>query len=135
MSSWGIREEKILDYKSECYIAKRLENTTDEWGNVFPNYAEPKKYFFNIQPVSNTSNATVFGELIPRMKVAVMPRSEYTGLFNEYDAAYLDGISPIDESFHGEKANYRVYSVQPQNAIIKVYFLKIVKGVDNYEDD
>lgn len=135
MSNWGIRNEKVLDYKSECYIAERLENTTDEWGNVFPNYGEPKKYCFNIQPVSNTSNATVFGELIPRMKVAVIPKIEYTNKFKEFDLAYLDGISPVDESFYGERANYRIYSIQPQNAIIKVYFLKIIKGVNDYEDD
>lgn len=128
MSNWGIRNEKITDYKTECYIAKRLEPTEDEWGNLIQNYSEPQKYLFNVQPVTNTSSATVFGELTPRMKCAVIPKLEYAGEFNEFDLAYLDGIVPVDESFNGQQANYRIYSVQPQNAIIKVYFLKIIKG-------
>lgn len=135
MSSWGIREDNVLDYKSVCYVAKKLEPTYDEWGNQLPNYGEPIRYYFNIQPVTNTSNNSAFGELIPRLKCAVIPKNEYLGVFNEFDLAYLDGIEPIDESFNGERANYRIYSVQPQNAIIKVYFLKIVKGVDNYDND
>lgn len=128
MSNWGLRSERITDYKSVCYIAKRLEPIEDEWGNVVPVYDTPKKYYFNIQPVTNTSNASAFGELIYRLKVAVIPKSEYMGVFNEYDLAYIDGCEPLDENFDGEKANYRIYAVQPQNAIIKVYFLKLVKG-------
>ena len=128
MSNWGIRDDKVLDYKSEIYVAKKLDSTYDDYGNEITNYAEPIKYFLNVQPVTNTSNASSFGELVPRLKVAVMPRNEYEGLFDEFDLAYLDGISPVDESFNGAKANYRVYSVQPQNAILKVYFLKIISG-------
>lgn len=135
MSNWGIRNEKITDYKSTCYIAKRLEPTEDEWGNLIQNYSKPKKYLFNIQPVTNTSSSTVFGELVPRMKCTVIPKIEYENVFDEFDLAYLDGIEPVDESFYGEKANYRIYSVQPQNAIIKVYFLKIIKGDELYEVD
>ena len=131
MSNWGLRNEKIMDYKSKCFIAKRLsEQQEDEWGNTLPTYDEPKEYLFNIQPVTNSSNANVFGELVNRLKVAVIPKSIYNGVFHEYDLAYLDDSEPIDESFNGEKANYRIYAIQPQNAIIKVYFLKLVKGDD-----
>lgn len=125
---WGIRYEDTLDYKSECYIAKKLKPIEDEYGHQIEVYDEPKKYSFNIQPVTNSSETVAFGELIPRMKVAVIPKKIYMGIFKEFDRAYLDDISPVDESFHGEKANYRIYSVQPQNTIIKVYFLKLVKG-------
>lgn len=128
MSNWGLREETITDYKSVCYIAKRLDPIEDEWGNLLPTYDTPIKYYFDIQPVTNTSNASLFGELVNRLKVAVIPKKEYMGVFNEYDLAYLDECEPIDESFNGEQANYRIYSVQPQNAIIKVYFLRLVKG-------
>lgn len=130
MSSWGLRNEKITDYKSTCFIAKRLEPVEDEWGNMLTTYGEPKEYLFNIQPATNSSNANAFGELVNRLKVAVIPKSIYQGVFHEYDLAYLDDLKPIDESFYGEKANYRIYAVQPQNAIIKVYFLKLVKGDD-----
>lgn len=137
MSSWGIREDNITDYKSVCYVCKKGKPTIDDWGNQLQTYGEPKKYYFNIQPISrdNTSNASAFGELIPRLKCAIIPKTEYLGVFNEFDVAYLDGVEPIDESFYGEKANYRIYSVQPQNTIIKVYFLKIVKGEDVYENE
>lgn len=126
--NWGIRGENILDYKSVCYVAKRLETTEDEYGNQITNYDKPVQYCFNIQPVTNTSETVAFGDLIPRMKVAVVPKSVYKGVFNEFDLAYLDDVTPENEIFDGEKANYRIYSVQPQNAIIKIYFLKIVKG-------
>ena len=128
MSNWGIRNDKVLDYKSEIYVAKKLDSTYDDYGNEITNYDEPVKYFFNVQPVTNTSNASAFGELVPRLKVAVIPKTEYENVFNEFDLAYLDGITPEEEVFNGAKANYRIYSVQPQNAIIKVYFLKIISG-------
>lgn len=128
MSSWGIRNDKVLDYMSDCYVAKKLDSTYDDYGNEITNYDTPIKYYFNIQPVSNTSEASSFGELVPRLKVATITRSEYEGIFHEYDLVYLDDINPVDESFNGEQANYRIYSVQPQNAIIKVYFLKIISG-------
>lgn len=128
---WGIRYDDVLDYKSECYIANQLEPIEDEYGNQLKVYDEPKQYNFNIQPVTNSSETVAFGELIPRMKVAVVPKKLYQGLFKEFDVAYLDDISPIDESFCGEKANYRIYSIQPQNAVLKIYFLKLVKGEDN----
>lgn len=134
-SSWGIREESITDYKSVIYIAKRLTPTEDEYGHLLQNYDEPKRYYFNVQPVTNTSSATVYGELTNRLKCAVISKQLYGGVFNEFDLAYLDGCEPLDESFYGEQANYRIYSVQLQNAIIKVYFLKLVKGDDVYGNE
>lgn len=128
MNNWGIRQEKITDYKSICYIAKRLEPTYDEYGNMFTEYDTPQKYYMNIQPVTNTSNATVFGELTHRVKCSIVPKEIYEDKFKEFDLAYLDGATPTNESYNGEKANYRIYSIQPQNAILKIYFIKIVKG-------
>lgn len=125
---WGIRQESILNYKSICYIAKKVESTYDDYGNEITTYDKPKKYLFNIQPVSGSSEAQAFGELAQSMKVAVIPKNVYQNMFNEFDVAYLDDISPVGESFYGDNANYRIYSVQPQNAVIRVYFLKIVKG-------
>ena len=62
---WGLREEKITDYKSVCYIAKRLDPIEDEWGNMLQTYDDPQRYYFDIQPVTNTSNASAFGEATP----------------------------------------------------------------------
>lgn len=131
MNNWGIRHETINTYMATCYISKKLLSTEDEWGNEIVTYDTPVEYYFDIQPVTNTSEATVFGELTPRMKCAVIPKNLYLGKINEFDLAYLDGESPKDETFNGENANYRVYSIQPQNAMMKVYFLKIIKGGEN----
>lgn len=125
---WGIRNENILNYRSKCYIAKKLPSTYDDYGNLIPNYDKPVEYYFNIQPVTSSSEMQAFGELIPRMKVAVISRKLYEGKFDEFDLAYLDGSSPDNEDVIGDNANYRIYSVQSQNAIIRVYFLKVVKG-------
>lgn len=128
---WGIREEIITKPNSVCYIAKKLENEYDEFGNQIETFDEPKKFYFDIQPVTNTSENASFGELIPRMRVAVVSKIKYQGLFNEFDRAYIDTI-PENETFNGDKADYRIYSIQPQNAQMKIYFLKIVKE-NNYE--
>lgn len=135
MNNWGIRNEFVTNYKSVCYIAKRLKPTLDEWGNQIPTYDTPIKYYFNIQPVTNTSNGTPFGELTPRLRCAVISKVEYDGLFHEYDLAYLEGLTPDNESFNGEKANYRIYSIQPQNAILKVYFLKIINETEEMSNE
>ena len=62
------------------------------------------------------------------MKVAVITeRYKYDNKFEEFDVAYLDGVNPNGEVIKGDNANYRVYAVQPQNMIIKLYFIKLVK--------
>ncbi len=132
---WGIRQENILAYKSKCYIASKLGEVDDGWGNLIPVYDEPKPYLFNIQNVTSASEMQAFGELVPRMKVATIPKKVYNGMFKEYDLAYLDGVSPENDVMTGENANYRIYSVQPQNAIIKVYFITLVKGEIDYENE
>ena len=134
---FGIRADKVLDYRSECYIAKKLSSTEDEWGNLITNYDTPKKFFFNIMSVTSTNRSNAngtstslvseFGEMINRLKVATLSRYVFDNVFHEFDLAYLDGATPENESVNGENANYRIYSVQSMNSIIKVYFVKLVK--------
>lgn len=114
--------------KTKCYIASKVGTYEDENGNEIPEYKKPEKFIFNIQPVNSDSEIRTFGELAPRMKVAVLTeRNKYDGVFKEFDLAYLDGASPSNEIINGDNANYRIYAVQPQNMIIKVYFIKLVK--------
>lgn len=128
--AFGIRNEFVMQPNSICYIASKIDSTYDDYGNEIVRYDEPKKYFFNIQPMTNSlsSQNQAYGEQIDRMKVAYIPYAEYKGLFKEFDKAYLDDIEPSDESFYGDNANYRIYSINRQNAYLKVVFLKIVKG-------
>lgn len=126
--NFGIRNEFITKPNSICYIAKKLDSTYDDYGNEITNYDEPKKYFFDIQPMTNSSESQAYGEQIDRMKVAYIPKPLYMNVFNEFDKAYLDEITPNGEVFNGDNANYRIYSVTPQNAYIRLVFLKIVKG-------
>lgn len=119
--------EPIFNYKSKIYISKRLDPIQDEDLNEIEVFDEPKKYFFNIQPVSADSETREFGQLANSMKVATIPKRIYLGKFKEFDRVYID-TTPDNENEHGENADYRVYSIRPQNAIIRIYFLKLVKN-------
>lgn len=113
--------------KSKCYIGSKLESDFDDNGNEIKKFAKPKEYFFNIQPVSSASDIQDFGENASKMKVAVITnRAKYENKFKEFDCAYLDGVTPSGEKVNGQNANYRVYSVRPQNVVIRVFFMKIV---------
>jgi hypothetical protein len=124
---YSVKRTSIFkNWDTKCYISKKLPSTLDKYGNEIPTYEKPKQYTFNIQPVSGTSEAKEFGEIASQMRVAVITeRDKYINEFNEFDLAYLDGTTPNDEKVNGEKANYRVYSVMPQNVVLKVYFLKL----------
>jgi hypothetical protein len=116
------------NYKSDCYIAKKIKTVEDEYGNQIEVYAKPKPYSFNIQPVTSSSEVQAFGEISPKMKKALVSKAMYEKEFDEFDRAYLDGATPNGEVDNGDNANYRIYSIQPQNVGMMIYFLKIVKG-------
>ena len=115
-------------YKN-IYIAEKIEPVEDENHNEFAEYNTPIEYKrWNIQTVKDSSEILEFGEKSNSMQVATIPNTiQYDGKFKDFDLAYLDGASPINESFNGQNANYRIYAVRPQNNIIKIYFLKLLK--------
>lgn len=117
-----------MNYKSDIYIASKLGVTEDEYMNQIEEYDTPVPYCFNVQPITQSSELAEFGELSRYMKRAVVSKSQYLGVFKEFDKAYLDGITPEDETINGENANYRIYSIRPQNVVLMIYFEKIVKG-------
>ena len=119
--------EPIFNYKTKIYIAKRLEPIQDNDMNEIEVFDTPKKYFFNIQPVSADSETREFGQLANSMRVATIPKRLYMGKFNEYDRVYID-TTPENETENGENADYRVYSIRPQNACIIIYFKKLVSN-------
>ena len=116
------------NYKTKCYIANKTGVIEDDYGNQIETYSKPKAYMFNIQPITAESELQAFGELAPKMKRAIISKQMYLNKFKEFDKVYLDGATPDGENELGEKANYRIYSIRPQNVAIMVYFLKLVKG-------
>ena len=124
----GVRYSTFANVKSKCYIGSKLESTFDDAGNEITVYGTPEKHFFNIQPVTSTSDIQEFGEIANKMKVAVITdRNKYEGKFKEFDCVYLDGATPDGETINGQNANYRIYAVQNQNVIIRVFFVKLTK--------
>ena len=126
---YNVNRTYIFKYlKSFTYISKKLGTKEDENHNEVPYYDTPIKYHWNIQTVKDESEQQEFGELAQKMKVAVIPRNEiYENKFNDFDLAYLDGATPDNEKVVGQNANYRIYTVRPQNSIIKIYFLRLTK--------
>ena len=111
------------------YISSQLEPTEDENHNKIAAYDIPIKYKrWNIQYVKSNSEILEFGQNVSNMRVAVIPYTEkYANKFKEFDLAYLDGTNPTGEIINGQNANYRIYSVRPQNNIIRIYFIKLTK--------
>ena len=127
----GASYNTFENVKSKCYIGSKLDSTFDDEGNEIKVYDKPQAYSFNIQPVNSltasASEIQSFGENANKMKVAVITnRKKYDNKFKEFDLAYLDGATPDKETINGQNANYRIYSVQPQNVVIRVFFIKLV---------
>lgn len=66
-----------------------------------------------------------FGNRVNRIKKVYLEYDEYYGRLHENDRAYLDNVTPEGETIYGDKANYIVYSVRPQNRRIAVFFQKL----------
>ncbi len=112
------------DWKKECFIASKLEISYDDDGNEIVLYDKPIRYEFNYQPVSSDADIAEFGENSKIMQKAVIPIS-YKNIFKEFDVAYLDGASPLNETRNGLNANYRLLPPRIGNAVIIIYFEKL----------
>lgn len=118
----------IFDYNSTIYICKKLGTTQDENLNQIEIYDKPIKCRFNVQSVEEDSEIREFGEMASSMKVAlVIDKNKYMNKFKEFDKTYIDTIPSNDEVRNGQNADYRIYSVRPQNTCILIYFKKITK--------
>lgn len=112
------------NWKKDVYIASKTDVVYDEEGNEKSEYSEPIKYSFNYQPVSSSAEIAEFGERASVMKKAVIPIS-YKNTFKEFDVAYLDDVTPENETTYGSKANYRLLPPRDGNAVIIIYFEKL----------
>ena len=129
---YNIRNSNILkNWNKVCYIAnKKAEQVDyDEDGNEIKVYNKPEKYIFNIQPVNGYLDVTEYGEKVSKMQKAIIPYEKYLNKFKEGDIAYLDGITPQNETegTYGMTGNYFISSVRNQNTVIAIYFEKIHK--------
>lgn len=126
MSAYNINRYYVRKTKRIIYISSKLPSTEDKYGNEITNYDKAKQYSFNISPIKDESEIKEFGELANKMKMATVNLFKYKDKFKDFDLAYLDGNSPKNELVNGENANYRIYAIKEQNAVLKIYFLKIV---------
>lgn len=123
--------DTFKNVKSDCYIASKLGQDIDIYGNSVPVYDKPntEPYKWNIQNVSQGSEAYSFGEKALQMKVAMIlgiEKEKFLNKFHEYDLAYLDGATPENEVVNGQNANYRIYAIKPQNVSLLIYFEKLI---------
>ena len=115
-----------LEWKNEVYIASKIGVKYDDEANEIPEYDKPneKPYKFNYQPVVTDAEIAEFGEKASIMKKAVIPIS-FKDKFKEFDVAYLDGATQIDEIKNGSNANYRLLPPRNGNSVIIIYFEKL----------
>ncbi len=114
----------INRWKKEIYITKKKNLGYDDFGKQIIEYEEPKKYEFNVQPITSQVDLMEFGEKSNMMQKAVIS-IKFLNKFKENDLAYLDGITPEGEITFGDKANYRLYPPRNQNKVIVIYFERI----------
>ncbi len=123
---YNVNSQPIHKVKSKIWIAKKLREDFDEYGNQIPIYDEPQKYMFNVQTLSETSDIMEFGERVSSTKViSITEKKKYQGKFNEFDLVYVDN-TPENEVNYGDSADYKIIGVRNQNTSIRVYIQKLL---------
>jgi len=114
-------QNRLKKWNKPIWIAKKI-GVEDKEGYQIPLYDKPKIYFLNVQPLTSESDIQEFGEITNQIQKAVIEYDKYLGEFNEFDVAYLDGVTPLDEEINGSNANYQLYPPRNQNKVINIYF-------------
>jgi hypothetical protein len=123
---YNINSQPIHKVKSKVWIAKKLREETDEYGNQIEIYDEPQKYMFNVQTLTETSEIMEFGEKVSSTKsISITEKKKYQGKFKEFDLVYVDN-SPENEVNYGDNADYKIVGVRPLNTSIKIYIQKLI---------
>lgn len=113
------------NWRTNVYIAKRIDVTKDSRGHQTPVYDTPIEFELNVQPMSESTRIELFGANAKKMYRA-MALSKTLDI-NELDVVYLDGASPDDESKNGANSNYVVRQVLKSN-IATTYYFESIKG-------
>lgn len=83
-------------WNKKIWIAKKIGVKEDDYGYQIPIYSRPKMYEMNVQPISSYPDMQEFGENAKQIQKAVIELDKYLGEFKEFDIAYLDGASPLE---------------------------------------
>ena len=117
---YNVNPQPVHKVKTKIYIESKLPSIIDEDENEIVQYSEPRKYYFNIQPVKDELERRTYGMVDRDTLVAVIPmKYKYKDEFIVGDRAYL-GIEPTDNI-----ANYEITGIRVQNVGVRVYFAKI----------
>lgn len=123
---YNINSQPIHRVRSRIYIAKKLREDFDEYGNQIEVYDTPRKYFLNVQALSETSDIAEFGEKVNSTRViSITEKKKYLNKFNEFDLVYVDTV-PDNEINNGDNADYKIIGVRNQNTSIRVYISKLI---------
>lgn len=118
------------------FIASKIGTEKDDYGNEIPYFKLPiQQYNFSYMPTSGQIDYQIYGANITNMFTSYLPMS-FLGKIKSGDVAYMiDGeiqniieLKEQDEYSNNQycsNANYRVRTVQPQNARVKIVFEKI----------
>lgn len=124
---YNVNSQPIHKVRSRIYLAKKLREDFDDYGNQIVVYDEPQKLFLNIQALSETSDIMEYGEKVSSTRViSITEKKKYLNKFNEFDLVYVDN-TPEGEANYGDNADYYVVGVRTQNASIRVYIQKLIK--------
>lgn len=121
-------QSRKKEWNKTIWIAKKIDTSEDDYGNVIVNYDEPIEYQMNVQPISSSPDIEEFGENASLIQKAVIEKDKYLGKFKEFDVAYLDEATPENEEINGANANYRLYPPRNQNKCIILYFERLLQG-------
>lgn len=105
--------------KTDVWVAKFIDY--DEEGKA--QYAKPVCHELKLNTPNGYSDIQSFGDNIVKMRKA-MVNYDQMAYFTEKDVAYID-ITPEREEYNGQKANYVVDAVLPQNLKVAVFFKKL----------
>ena len=123
---YNVNSQPIHKVKSRIYLAKKLREDFDDYGNQIEIYDTPQKLFLNVQTLSETSDIMEYGEKVSSTRViSITEKKKYLNKFNEFDLVYVD-TTPEDETNNGDNADYMVIGVRNQNTSIRVYISKLI---------
>jgi hypothetical protein len=115
----------IKSWQQRIYVASKLGVARDAYGNQIVSYGFPAPFNLNVQPLSDDARIAMFGANSKKMYKAVI--TDRNIAINEFDVAYLEGVTYHGESANGANANFIVRRVMRQN-IACVLFFESIKG-------
>lgn len=114
-----------MSLKKEIWIAPFLREYTDENDNTIQEYDTPFKLNSSLNSLSGDYDFQLFGEKVSKMCKTMINCNDLFEKIHEKDRAYVYGITPTGETLNGDKANFYVKRVLPQNIKMTVYFDKL----------